>query len=63
MMEACGSRIHFFTDTSSAYEEAFGLSWKDLVSFGTLIAALLLPHFSGRTIYYKEWGAGAARLW
>ena len=34
-----------FTDNSRAYEEALGLSWKDLPSFGTLIAALLLPRF------------------
>jgi hypothetical protein len=34
-----------FTDTSSTYEEALGLSWKDLASFGTRIAALLLPRF------------------
>src|SRR5260370_321013 len=34
-----------FTDTSSTYGEALGLSWKDLASFGTLIAALLLPRF------------------
>lgn len=34
-----------FTDTSSTYEEALGLSWKDLASFGTLIVALLLPRF------------------
>src|SRR5260370_16502903 len=34
-----------FTDTSSTYEEALGLSWKDLASLGTLIAALLLPRF------------------
>ena len=34
-----------FTDTSSTYEEALGLSRKDLASFGTLIAALLLPRF------------------
>ena len=35
-----------FTDTTSTYEEAVGLSWKDLASFGTLIAALLLPTHS-----------------
>ena len=34
-----------FTDTSSTYGESLGLSWKDLASFGTLIAALLLPRF------------------
>jgi len=34
-----------FTDTTSTHEEALGLSWKDLASFGTLIAALLLPRF------------------
>ena len=34
-----------FTDNSSAYEEELGLSRKDLASFGTLIAALLLPRF------------------
>src|SRR5215472_2241181 len=34
-----------FTDTSSTYEGTLGLSWKDLASFGTLIAALLLPRF------------------
>jgi hypothetical protein len=50
-----GSNL-LFTDTSSTYEEALGLSWKDLTSFGTLTAALLLPRFphptflSGRTI-------------
>jgi hypothetical protein len=48
-----------FIDTSSAYEEAFGLSWKDLASFGTLIAALTnttLPFSSSvsRSVHGKK---------
>ena len=43
-----------FTDTSSTYEEALGLSWKDLASFGTLTAALLLPRFLIPLFYQAE---------
>ena len=32
-------------DSASTYEEARGRNWKDLASFGTLIAALLPPRF------------------
>jgi hypothetical protein len=38
--KGCGGSVWesnlLFTDSSSTYEEALGLSWKDLASFGTL---------------------------
>jgi len=34
-----------FTDTAGAYEEALGLSGKDLAFSGILVTALLLPRF------------------